>query len=373
MRIGVDIRSLLAGTGRGVSHYTASLLAELVRTHPDDEWCLVQTGRQSYRLPASLEANNVTLRHLRVPNKLLNLTLGSAGLPRLDRVAGKPDVFFAPNLGFVATGTTPLVVTVHDLSYKLYPRFFSARERAWHAAIRPRHLLQRAKAIVTVSEQTKRELAEHYETPTEKVSAIPSGIDDAYRTPVSSSERLRVREQYRLPAAYILYVGAFEPRKNIPTLVEGFRKAKRAGLAANLVLAGPGSEQWRGSAADSNILSLGYVAEADKPALYAEAQTCVLVSWHEGFGFTPLEALATGTPSVVSDLPVFQETLGDAALRVAPDNSHGLAENLVHLEHDDKLGQGLLDAGQPVIDRLTWANTASATYRVLSEAANPHA
>lgn len=372
MRVGVDIRSLLSSTGRGVSHYAAALLGELIRQFPGDEWRLLQTGSRAYELPSAWDAPSVGLRHLRVPNKLLNLSLATLGRPAADRLLGGVDVFFAPNLGFVRISRgTPLVLTVHDLSYAIHPAYYRWRERCWHAAVRPRALVNRAARLITVSKQTAREVQETYGFDQARLQVVPSGIDQRYRRPVTAADRRRIREAYGLPERYFLYVGALEPRKNPAGMLEGFRLARAAGLAAQLVLAGTGTAA---AAGQQGVSRLGYIPEADKPALYAGATACLLVSWHEGFGFTPLEALACGTPSLVSDLPVFQETLGAAALRVDPGSPARIAEKLVHLEQDQETRRRIVSAGGPIVRKLTWRRAAAETHRILAEAVDhPHA
>jgi glycosyltransferase involved in cell wall biosynthesis len=365
MRIGVDIRSLRSESGRGVSHYTAAILSELIKRHPRDEWALLQTGRRPYRLPPELKGPAVSLRHRQQPNKLLNLALAS-GARKVESATGPLDVFFAPNFGFISLDSrTPLVVTVHDLSFARWPRLFSRRERAWHRMVRPRRLLRRADRVIAISEQTKRELQSLYDVPPEKITVIHSGIDDAYRRPIARAARKRVRRKYRLPDRYVLYLGAVEPRKNLPVLIEAHRRARGAGLESRLVIAGTGP-QWRDS---EDVHWLGYVDEADKPALYAEATGLALLSKHEGFGFPPLEALAARTPSLVSDLPVFRETIGEAALRT-PIEPTTAAEKLVHLERDRATRQRLLGRRAEVLKRFTWAEAARRTYDVLAEVAD---
>lgn len=369
MRIGVDIRTLLSPTGRGVSHYAHAILAELIRQHPRDEWHLLQTGRHPYRPAAEHQGRRVHHHHFGRSNKLLNARLALTGRPALDSLLPPVDVLFAPNLGFINPGRTPLVVTVHDLSYELFPELYRVKERLWHRMVNPRRLLDRAARIIAVSGQTKDELGTVYGIPDEKVSVVHSGIDAAYRS-VTARDGAAVRRKYQLPERYLLFVGAHDPRKRLPVLVEAFALARRRGLQADLVLAGSTSPALHRLVRESDnpaIRVLGYLPEADKPGLYAEAEACVLVSSHEGFGFPPLEALATGTPAIVSDLPVFKETMGDAALTVPLDNPAALAQKLVDLE----AGRARLAkaAAQRALRRLTWANAARQTYDVLKHAA----
>lgn len=372
MNIGVDIRSLLVMSRGGIPHYTRALLAELAGRYPGDQWHLLQTGRRAYRLPPELRRPNVTLHHLRRSNRLLNARAALTGRPRLDRIVGGVDVWFSTGFGFLSLSPgVPLVLTVHDLSFRTHPEWYDRRSRAWHRAVRPRTAVGRANRLIAVSEQTKSELTGEYGVPAGRISVIHPGIESIYRRRLTRSERQRVRRRYRLPDSYILYVGAGERRKNLPTLLEGYRLARERGLTAELVLAGRGTEDPRLSDQGSaGVRRLGYVAEADLPALYGEARLLALLSWYEGFGFPPLEALACGTPSVVSDLPIFRETLGPAARRVAPGDAAALADSLVQLDGDTKLRQRLVTAGTSRLSEFTWPRAARETYRVLKEAAD---
>ena len=170
-----------------------------------------------------------------------------------------------------------------------------------------------------------------------------------------------------VPPGYVLAVGALEPRKRPDLLVEAHARARQAGLRAELVFAGDGS--LRRPLADSGATVLGYVPDDQLEVLYRDALALTCVSREEGFAFTPLEAVALGTPAVVSDLPVFAETLGDGALRVAPGNPDALADALLRVERDRTLRARLVEAGQAAAGRLSWSRAATETRRVLAEAA----
>ncbi|MDP9212187.1 MAG: glycosyltransferase family 4 protein [bacterium] len=292
MRIAVDARSLAAPTGRGVSHYAESLLGELARRYPEDEWVLLQMGRRAWRPSRSLRRRNVTVRHRRLPNKFLNASFVATGMPSLRSLAGDVDALFMPNLGFLPRlGGVPLVLTVHDLSFETYPQFYSPRERFWHAAVGPRSLVGKASRVLAVSDQTEREVVRTYGTQRKRITVAPPGIDAAYRPP-PAREIDRIRRKYRLPRAYFLYVGAYEPRKNLPLLLDGYARARTQGLAAELVLVGPGTGHAAERARRAGAMVLGYVPEQDKAGLYGGALAVTLLSRHEGFGLPPLEALA---------------------------------------------------------------------------------
>ena len=170
-----------------------------------------------------------------------------------------------------------------------------------------------------------------------------------------------------VPAGYVLAVGALEARKAPDLLVAAHARATAAGLRAPLVLAGEGPRRRTLQSADLTLL--GRVPDEQLPALYAGALALVCASSDEGFGFTPLEALAQGTPVVVADLPVFRETLGDAAIRFAPGDADGLAAALLRVEREPQLRARLAADGADAVARLSWRRAAEATRAVLAEAA----
>jgi glycosyltransferase involved in cell wall biosynthesis len=369
VRIGVDIRGLRPDPGRGISHYTHSLLGTLISEYPDDEWRLLQT-RRSYSLPAHWQRPNVELIVGGWPHKVLNATLGLAGRPRLDLLLGGVDVFFAPNIGFLGLSpNVPLAITVHDASFVSHAELYGARDRVWHRLLRPEGLLKRAQQVLTVSQDSARRLAEFYPAITERLTVIYPGIDAQYR-PSSDDDVAAVRARYDLPGRYFLFLGTVEPRKNVGGILAGFDLARERGLSSSLVLAGATSAKLRAQVATSDgVHAIGYVAEEDKPALYSGATALIFISTLEGFGFPPLEALACGTPSVISDLAVFDETVGDAARRVAADRPEELAAALVELEQDSSLCDSLVAEGRSRVAKFNWQAAASATYGALRRAA----
>jgi glycosyltransferase involved in cell wall biosynthesis len=377
MKIGVDVRSLTSPTGRGVSHYASALIAGMAARHRADSFHLLMTGRHQAALPLELQLPNVHLTRYQQSNKLTNARLALTGRPRLDAlIPGGVDVFFAPNLGFVRVSPdVPLVVTVHDLSFERFPECYSRRDRSWHRLVDPRRLLKRADRIIAVSDQTAGELSDIYGIPGTKIRTVHSGIDAQYRlTPAAArSEAARIKRKYQLPDSYFLFVGAHDPRKRLAVLLQGFVAARQQGLRAHLVLAGSVSAELLGLVRRTDepaIHVLGYVPEADKPGLYAGALANVLVSIHEGFGFPPLEAAATGVPAIVSDLPVFTETLGTARLTVPVDDAQAIAEKAVHLERHPAERQRLAAAAKSAAKSLTWARAANRTVSVLKEFSN---
>jgi glycosyltransferase involved in cell wall biosynthesis len=258
-----------------------------------------------------------------------------------------------------ASRGAPLVLSVHDLSWAQRPQDFTAYERLWHALARPRRLAERADAVTAVSRATSAELARRWGISPARVTVVPNGVDLPPLEPGAAPPDL--------PERYLLFVGALEPRKAPELLVEAFGRARARGLDAELVLVGAGRLAPRLRA--PNVRLLGEVPRAALAPLYSGALALVMPSWLEGFGLPPAEALRAGTPAVVSDLPVFAETLGDGALRVAPGDPEALAGALLRVAGDADLRGRLAAAGADAIAALTWERAARDLRAVLAAAA----
>jgi glycosyltransferase involved in cell wall biosynthesis len=337
MHVAVDGRALRGGTARarGVGRYLQCLLEELRRAFPQDEYTLVDPGRAR---------------------------LASAALvrrPRLDRLVPGCDMVWVPAPAPVAVSRdTPYVLTVHDLSFEHRPGDYSAYERLWHRIARPARLASAAERVLCVSEATWHAAVDEW------------GLDgDRVRTVLSGPGRPPGRGALApsMPDAFVLAVGALEPRKLPQLLAEAHRRARAEGLGAELVFAGDGP--LRGELEGTGATVLGHVPDALLDTLYEGALAVACVSREEGFGFTPLEALTRGTPVIVADLPVFAETLGDGALRVPPGDAGALAHALLRLEREPGLRERLIQAGGEAVSALSWERTARETRAVFEEAA----
>jgi glycosyltransferase involved in cell wall biosynthesis len=353
MIVGIDGRSLGRGqAGRGVAHYTASLVAALARGFPDDTWRLLVPGG-SGAAPAGAE-----LRASRVPRRPAFALGAVAGLPRLDRMAGPSDVTWlpAPAPAGVSRGAR-FVLTLHDLSFVDRPGDYTPYERAWHRLGRFDALARRATHVMAVSEATRAAAIEAWGLDPARVSVVAPGVTAPASPPAPPDG---------VPEPYLLFVGALEPRKGPDVLARAYARARRAGLRAALVVVGEGRAPLRGE----GVHHLGTVADrATLESLYAGALALVMPSRAEGYGFPPLEAAACGTPSVLSDLPALRETLDDAALFVPTGDESALAEALTRIARDAPLRDRLAAAAAGRAAQRTWEAAARRAHAVLREAA----
>jgi glycosyltransferase involved in cell wall biosynthesis len=225
------------------------------------------------------------------------------------------------------------------------------------------------------SETTAARIRELIPAVAERVVVVPLGVDSVYRNPVSPDTVADARSRLSLPSRYVLFLGWIERRKNVRRLIEAFQLARKRGLDHDLVLAGKLSKDSDRELRDAplnHVHVLGFVQERDKPALYAGATAFAMPSLDEGLGLPPLEALACGTPSLVSNVEIFGETLGDAALTAEPHDIDALADGLLRLCGDDGLRQRLVQAGRPRLAKYDWEACADQTYRAIVDAAMEH-
>lgn len=362
MRVGVDGRSLASDRGRGVASYLRLLLGEMARHFPGDEYAVLVPGRHDLPDTKALSEPNVRLWRTRPGSRALFGAAGLLGRPEVDRLLGGCDVAWMPTVAPVAVSrATPLVLTVHDLSFEHRPADFTPYARAWHRIARPRRLAERSERLIAVSEATRRDAIASWGLDPGSVVTVLSGPGRPAVPAGPASAGLP-------PAPFVLAVGALEPRKRPDLLLEAHRRAAARGLSAQLVFAGDGP--LRDKIAAAGAIVLGHLPDAQLEAVYAGALALACPSREEGFGFTPLEALARRVPAVVADLPPLRETLGEGALRVPPGDAEALAEALVDLERDEVLRDRLVAAGREAVGRLSWARAARDTRAVLEEAAS---
>lgn len=383
MRIGVDGRALRAGGARrGTAVYLEQLLAALVREFPDDHWDVLVPG--AVRAGTLPEAASVRVVHTA---RAAHAAGAMVGRPRLDELLEGADLVWVPAV--LPVGLSPgarAVLTVHDLSFVHRPRDYGAYERVWHRLARPRRLARRAQRVIAVSEGVREELIGEWGLEPDRVVTVPSGpgrprasADEPAAGGSGSGEAAAGGAGAREAAVgareaaagaprapYVLAVGGIEPRKLPLVLVEAHRLARERGLRAALVFAGDGRLAARVREAGATVLAP--LPDRELDALIEGALCVVTASREEGFGFAPHEALARGVPPVVSDLPVFRDLLGDAAIYVRPGDPDALAAALLELERDAGRRTRLVTAGAAGVTELSWERAARATRAVLEEA-----
>jgi len=373
MTIGVDIRCLMNSKYSGVSLYTLNLLMALIESDQTNQYKLFYNSAKPVALP-EFKAANVELVSYHWPNKLFNFSLNFFNRPRLDKLVGGCDIFFLPNLSFApVSDSRRLVLTIHDLSFLAYPAFFNFKQRLWHKLILQKGIINRADQIITDSLSTKNDLVDLLGVRPEKITVVYLGVENKYFNCLPDEELARIKNKYKLPKKFFLFVGTIEPRKNLLGLIEAWQPLKDR---ASLVLAGAWG--WKNQeikklknqeySTSGGLLFLDYVDEADKPALYQLATALAFPSFYEGFGLPVLEAMAMGVPVVCSNTSSLPEVAGVAALYADPNNIGAWTHQLAEVLKNKKTANELRERGLARAKEFSWEKTAAATFKVYREA-----
>ena len=301
-------------------------------------------------------------------------------LPRqcaLDRV----DVVHSPfHFGLPWSSPCPRVLTLHDAIDHVYyasrtpwrarwaPRLLVVRLDAWAARVR-------AERIITVSQHARDDLTTHLGVPLAKIAVIPEAADPRFHTPISIEDRTRARRTHGLDRPYVFYVGGWEERKNLPFLVRAFADARLEGV--DLVLAG-GRETQRGPLIDlaralgaaDRLRLLGWVEEADLPALYAESLAFVNPSEYEGFGLQLCEAMAAGCPTLAARATALPEVLGAGGETFSLDAPDELINLLRRIAREPDYRDDLASRALARSADFSWSRTAEETLMVYHSIVN---
>jgi glycosyltransferase involved in cell wall biosynthesis len=367
MIIAIDAREL-AGRPTGVGRY----LAELLRAWDALPGAL---GHEFALCAAATDVSTPPLPRLRVSH---HVSPGSGPwweqrvLPRLAARAGA-SVLFAPAYSGPLFPGMPMVVTIHDVSFAAHPEWFAPRE-GFRRRLTTRAAAWRARRVVTVSDFSKREIVRCLGTDASKIDVVYSGATtfagDAGEPPAGDAG-----------AGRVLFVGSIFARRHVPALIEGFGRLARRRSGVTLEIVGDNRSRppldlealVRSHAPDGRVRLRHYVSDAELAALYRGAAVFAFLSEYEGFGLTPLDALAAGVPIVVLDTEVAREIYGPAAVYVSSPDPALVEAALDAALFDAETRGRVLDAAPHVLERYSWQESAQRTLQVLLAAAGPTA
>ena len=374
MNIGIDAR-YLENEMTGIGRYSYNLLANLFELDLDNRYHVFL--RSSYRGKVPRHPN--AMYHY-VPYPPISLrSVFPVGSRRLIRDLDLLHSHFPVAPLFPHPRS---VVTVHDLQPLLEPRLAARRSlllRIGYRVYYPlfyRTTLYRADAVIAVSNATRWYVEAHLGIPRERVHVVYEALDERFRRPDCRVQPGSVANRYLLPHAFLLYVGATLPHKNLIRLLEGYALAVRSGAIpdVHLVLAGRPSRfegEIKGSIQRLGIGGLvhtiGYVRPEDLPVLYSMALGVLYVTRFEGFGYPPLEALECGTPVVVSAHGALPEVVGPCGIFVDPDDVKGIAKAVREVVTNTGLRSRILSMAKERLGRFDWRRAASQTLRIYQE------
>ena len=360
MKVVLDCRSVFPGMG-GIGRATAALARHLPAQLPQDELVLLVGAR---RFDAPLAAGpNIT--ETRVDAPMLDPAFEQVRLPGLLEELGADCFHGTCFLTPIAASAVARVATVHDVVFRRHPELVEAGLREYLDRW-TRVSCELADAVVTVSEFSRREIAALYGRRRSRVHVVPNAVDERF---------LGLERQAPKGPPFLLYVGTIEPKKNVHLLLRAFDELVRLdpALPHRLVLAGgAGSAPFDLEAALAQLEArervhvLGHVSDEALRGLYASADLFCYLSEYEGFGLPVVEAMAAGTPCVVSDRASLPEVAGDAAVVVDPTDPAFVARALHGVLADPARAAALRERGRERARRFSWATSAArlaAVYR----------
>ena len=368
MRVAIDVRKI---DDFGVGTYVRNLLHWLARLDQETEYLLVCRRSDCERLVA-LGPNFRPL-----PNRSKNYSIAEQLTVPLGLMGNGVDLFHAPHYVLPALTPCRAIVTIHDCIHLMFPEYLPGRIAHLYARIAFWIATQRSSRVLTVSEASRRDILKYCPMPPNKVEVIYNAIDDRFNETPDVEQLASVRERYQLHDRFLLYSGNVKPHKNLERLIDAFARLRRR-ESDDIKLLISGSEISRYATLrravhrynlHKHVRFLGFLSTDTLAALYHLADAFVFPSLYEGFGLPPLEAMASGTPVLTSNLSSLPEVVGDAALLVDPYDPESITDGMQQILSDTALRERLIRQGRIRASEFSWESSVRrvlATYREVS-------
>lgn len=364
MKIGIEAERANHQSKTGVEHYAHQLIQHLSLIDQVNNYELyLRSQPQTWLLGLP---KNFLLRVMPFPKFWTQLRLGWEMLWRA------PEVLLIPASALPLVHPRHSVVTVHDTAWIHFPESFTWAMRTFlHWSTK--FAVARAECVIAVSSATKADLIRHYGVPADKVKVIHHG----YTATLSGSAELSAGVAKQLPERYVLFLSTLQPRKNLPLLIDAFRRFKNAHPDFPHKLVVVGKPGWKFESIlkkmrdnSDMVIYLNHISDEDRWSVYQKADLFVNPTLYEGFGMWLLEAFACGVPALVSDISSLPEVGGDAAMYFDPNDEVELAEKIHLLLHDSSLRQTLIQRGKNRLLAFSWEKCARETLALLQAVAS---
>ena len=370
MRVAIDARKL---HDFGIGTYTRNLLRHLARLDRENEYVMLCSERDlTVAGELQLGPNFRTVLEPS-PNYSLREQIHVPWV--LSRV--KPDVFHAPHYVLPPAVRCRSVVTIHDCIHLMFPQYLPNRAAYAYAKASMWSAAHRSHRILTVSEASKRDILHFFNVPPDKITVVYNAIDERFRVAPPEEDIARVRERYQLQHRFVLYAGNIKPHKNLVRTIEAFAELRK-GDFDDLKLLIIGDEISKLPALrravhtcklHKHVRFLGYLPDETLAVLYRLAAVFVFPSLYEGFGLPPLEAMASGTPVVTSNVSSLPEVAGGAAVLVDPYSVDSIVDGIRRVLTSPELANELRAKGIARAREFSWEQSVARTRDLYLEVA----
>lgn len=361
MKIGIDISSIIYGTG--VSVYTKKLIENLLKIDQKNEYLLyggsmrrmVELKREINGFRSIAYENKMSGRLYPISPTLADIIFNRLHFVKIETLIGKIEVFHSSDWTQPPSSSFK-VTTIHDLTPLKYPKISDPKIVFTHK-IRFKRVKDEVDRIIVPSKVTANDLKD-FGIAEDRIRIIPEAPSERFKK-TDKNEIEKMKRKFRISGDYILAVGV-SPRKNIRRIIKA-HEIISAELGVKLVIVGYpyiGTKQKRG------VLYLGHVDQDDMSSLFSGAKAFVYPSLYEGFGIPILEAFSTKTPVVTSNIGSMAEVAGNGAVLVDPYNSEAIAEGIIKATKDKET---LLKLGSKIASKYSWKKNAELTLQVYDE------
>lgn len=363
MKIGIDAR-MFSDAFTGIGRYTWELTRRFFEKCPDVQWVLFLNEPQfsQFDFPKNVKKVLVNAPHYSVAEQTKFLRILKKE---------KCDLVWFTHFNRPLGYCRPFVVTIHDTTISFFPgKKFNSwwRKLAYRAVISD--AIGRSKKVITVSKNTAADVEKLFKISSEKIVPVWNGIGEEFG-PQSAADQDLIRKKYGLEK-FLLYTGVWREHKNLVGLLGAFALVRKKHPELKLVVTGKSDPNYPevGEAIaklglDDAVVRPGLVPAEDLQRLYAAAEAYVFPSFYEGFGLPPLEAMAAGTPAVVSNVSAIPEVCGDAAEFFDPRDSEAMAVAISRVIDDPERAAELVRLGRDQVKKFSWDTAADETLRVL--------
>ncbi len=363
MRVGIDVRKL---HDFGIGTYIRNLLRHLARLDRTSEYVLL-CGPDDCGSAPSFGPNFRC-----VPEGAGPYTVREQLAVPFDVWRERLDLFHEPH--YVLPVLTPgrTIVTIHDCIHLMFPQYLPSRLGHVYARAAMWAAAKRSDRILTVSEASKRDILRFFDVPAEKIVVIPNAIDERFWDPPDEDRIDRIRERYQLQGPFILYAGNIKPHKNLERLIQAFHSVRQSGFdELKLVIIGDEISKHQTLRRTvhqlmlhQHVRFLGFQPDETLAVLYRLASVFVFPSLYEGFGLPPLEAMASGTPVVTSNVSSLPEVVGEAAVLVDPYDVESIADGIRKVLGDEAFEKELIRKGLERARQFSWERSVERVHEI---------